>query len=465
MKNEHNPALKKEFQQALSKQFTQDQYYTHPADCWAYGYDNSRRHALPHAVIFATSHDDIVKAITLCYEHEVPITARGRATGTAGGCVPLHAGVVLSLERMEKILAFSEKDRYIIAEPGVLNIAVQNEAKKKGFFWAPDPSSAPYCSIGGNLACNAAGPRSLKYGTTRENTLGLTAVIGTGKTLHCGAYTTKSVVGYDFTRLFIGSEGTLGIFSRAILKLTPLPEAKSTLCAVYKDVQAATAATLNIMASPIIPCNCEFMDDIAVNMVRQHSAPLPLAAEAGGLLLFEVDGPRETLSAQIKAIKKAATNAGLLELFVANSAQEAEKLWNIRKCLSQTLRSLSPHKINEDIVVPITNIPALLDYIKTLAKEYHFPIVSFGHAGNGNLHVNILVDPHDPVLGPKAKACLNKLFDKVLALRGSLSGEHGIGIEKIPYINKELDSILLDQMQKVKTLFDPKGILNPGKVF
>jgi D-lactate dehydrogenase len=226
--NEHKE-LPKDFIARLQDKFGVEKFYTDPADCWVYGYDNSRRHALPGAVIFAESHQDIVDAITLCYEYEIPLTARGRASGTTGAAVPAVRAVVLSLERMQNIISFDPKNRLMVVEPGVLNATVQAIANTQGLFWPPDPTSAAYCSIGGNLACNAAGPRSLKYGTTRENTLGLTAVIGTGDTIHCGVYTTKGVVGYDLTRLMIGSEGTLGIISQAILKLTPIAQSKRTI--------------------------------------------------------------------------------------------------------------------------------------------------------------------------------------------------------------------------------------------
>lgn len=456
--------INQHFLSALAKCFPSKKYYTDPADCWVYGYDNSRRHALPDAVIFAESHEDIVNAVKLCYEHEVPLTARGRASGTTGAAIPLKGGVVLSLERMQKIIRLDPNNRVMVVEPGVLNSEVQLLAKTKGFFWPPDPTSSAYCSIGGNLSCNAAGPRSLKYGTTRENTLGLTAVTGTGDTIECGVYTTKGVVGYDFTRLLIGSEGTLGIISQAILKLTPLPQAKRTLRAFYRDIHGAAEAVTQIMSSPITPCGCEFIDGNAIQMIRQH-ANAPLPSDAGSMIMIEVDGQEESLAADIEIMEKAAAHSSLIDLAVAKTNEESEKLWAIRKSLSQALRSLSPHKINEDVVVPISNIPRLLDYTQELAKQFNITIVNFGHAGNGNIHVNLLMDPFDPIQGPKAKECLNLLFDKVVALQGSLSGEHGVGLEKRDYVAKELSLPTLKLMQQIKAQFDPKGILNPGKFF
>lgn len=450
--------------ESLSRLFSADQFYTEPSDCWVYGYDNSRRHALPQGVIFAHNHDDIIKAVSFCYEHGIPLTARGRASGTTGGAIPEQGGIVLSLERMQQIIKMDPANRMMIVEPGVLNITVQMEAKKHGFFWAPDPTSSPYCSIGGNLACNAAGPRSLKYGSTRDNVLGLTAVIGNAETIHCGVMTSKSAMAYDLTRLLIGSEGTLGIISQAVLKLLPLPEAKRTIRLFYQDNRAAGEAVTRIMSQSITPCGLEFIDGNALQMIRKH-ANADLPETAGSMIMIELDGSENSLINDVELMIKAAQHPQLLDCSVARTKEESEKLWAIRKSLSQALRSLSPHKINEDVVVPIADIPALLDYTQELAKEFNITIVNFGHAGNGNLHVNLLMDPFDPVQGPQAKLCLQRLFEKVLSLNGCLSGEHGIGIEKRDYVSKAIDPSTLQLMRNIKAQCDPKGILNPGKIF
>ncbi|MGE3319870.1 MAG: FAD-binding oxidoreductase [Candidatus Berkiella sp.] len=457
-------ALSDPFIAQLKALFKTEQLYTQASDCWVYGYDNSRRHALPDAVVFAHNQQDIINIVKLCYEHAIPLTARGRASGTTGAAVPVKGGVVLSLERMQNIVKVDPANRLMVVEPGVLNASVQAKALEHGFFWPPDPTSSPYCSIGGNLACNASGPRSLKYGSTRDNVLGLTAITGTGDVIECGVYTTKGVVGYDFTRLLIGQEGTLGIISQATLKLTPLPQAKRTLRAFYKDALSAAKAVIKVMSQPITPCGCEFIDGNAIQMIRNH-ANADLPENAGSMLMIEVDGSEGAMEQDIALMTKAAQNEGLIDLAVAHSSSDAEKLWAIRKSLSQALRSLSPHKINEDVVVPISNIAELLDYTQELAKTFNIMIVNFGHAGNGNLHVNLLIDPHDPVQGPKAQEALNLLFDKVVALHGSLSGEHGVGIEKRDYISKELGPTNIALMKKIKAQFDPKGILNPDKLF
>lgn len=447
----------------LKSHFPPDQCFTDPADCWVYGYDNSRKHHCPDAVILPKNTQEILTLVALCNTFTVPLTARGRASNTTGAAIPLQGGVVVSLERMDAILNIDPDNRTMTVEPGVLNGDVQTLAREHGFFWAPDPTSAPYCTVGGNLACNAAGPRSLKYGTTRDNVLGLTAVMGTGDIVECGVYTSKGSVGYDLTRLMIGSEGTLGIITQATLKLLPLPEAKYTLRAFYRDPLSAAEAITRIMRQPVTPCACEFIDDNSLKMARLHQgADIP--AEAGSMLMIEIDGSPEALDHEIKRIETAATVSGLLDYTIAKTSAEAQPLWDLRKSLSQTLRSLSPHKINEDVVVPISAMPDLIAYTQTLSQQYQIPIVNFGHGGNGNIHVNLLVDPLDPESGPKAQACLNDLFDKVIALRGTLSGEHGIGIEKRDYLNKQLSPNTIALMRAIKSQCDPKGILNPGKL-
>lgn len=455
-------ALPSAFITRLRTLFPPDRLLTDPADCWVYGYDNSKRQVLPDAVVFPLSHADALAVVRLCNDFDVPLTARGRGTGTTGATVPLKQGVVASFERMNRVLEFSADNRFIVVEPGITNQAVQDFVKPHGFFWPPDPTSAAFCSVGGNLAYNSAGPRAVKYGTPRDNTLGLRAITGGGDELRLGVYTTKGVVGYDLTRLLIGSEGTLALITEATLKLTPLPKAQRTLRAVYRDVGSAALAIARIMAQPAVPCALEFIDGNAIDMVRRYStAGLP--DQAGALLMIEVDGFAEAMAPQIDSIRAAASNEGLLEFRVAESAAEVAALWQTRKALSPTLRKIAPKKINEDVVVPVTELPALISGIDELSQRYELPIVNFGHAGNGNIHVNLLYDPGKAGETERAHDCLDALFSLVLRLRGTLSGEHGVGIEKRDYVDRELDGPSLRLMQAIRQQFDPKGILNWGK--
>ncbi len=448
--------------QALAAALPTDQLLTAPQDCWAYGYDNSRRHAPPGAVAFATEHAQVVALVNACRAHRVPLIARGRGTGTTGATVPLDGAVVLSLERMDALLEIDPANRIARVQPGVTNLALQQAAGAHGFFWPPDPTSAAVCTIGGNLAYNSAGPRAVKYGTPRDNTLALMTVTGRGDTLRTGVRTTKGVVGYDLTRLLIGSEGTLAVITEAVLKLTPLPEAKRTLQAVYRDMDSAACAVSAIMAQPVTPCALEFMDGTAIEMVRNFS-DLGLPAGAGALLMIEVDGTADAVDAAAERVAAAARIDGVLSIDLARSEDEIDRLWRTRKALSPALRNVAPKKINEDVVVPVSRIPALVAGLRTLSVEHGITIVNFGHAGNGNIHVNLLVDPDDPRQMAAADACLDAVFSLVLRLDGTLSGEHGIGLVKRDFVARELDDVSLALMRDIKRQFDPDGILNPGK--
>ena len=435
---------------------------------WAYGYDNSRRHTPPGAVAFATEQAQVVALTRLCNDHRVPILARGAGTATTGAAVPLSGGLVVALERMKRILKVDAANRVMVVEPGVTNREVQQAAAKHGFFWPPDPTSSPVCTVGGNLAINSAGPKAVKYGATWENTLGLKAVTGDGREIHTGVYTTKGVVGYDLTRLLIGSEGTLALITEATLKLTPLPEAKRTLQAVYADINGAAAAVSRIMAQPVTPSALEFMDDTAIGLVRDY-AGAPIPEGAGALLMIEADGPAGYIDEAVAQIRAAAegdgADSGLVEFKAAENEEQVRELWETRRALSPAQRKIAPKKINEDVVVPVSRIPELIGGLRALSEEHAITIVNFGHAGNGNIHVNLLVNPDDPREMSRAHRCLDEVFSLVLRLDGTLSGEHGIGIEKREFINREIDPPTLELMRAVKRQFDPNGILNPGKLF
>lgn len=449
---------------ALSKLAGKENLLTDSADCWPYGYDNSRRHHLPDAVAFATDHEQISSIIKLCYQYKIPVVARGRGTGTTGATTPVRGGLVLSMERMNRILDIDPDNRSITVEPGITNQQVQDAAAEHGFFWPPDPTSAAFCSVGGNLAYNSAGPRAVKYGTPRENTLGLRAITGTGESIRTGVRTTKGVVGYDLTRLLIGSEGTLAIISEATLKLSPKAESKHTMQAIYASIDGACRAVSSIMAQPTIPCALEFIDAAAIEMVRNYSqAKLP--EQAGALLMIEVDGPKTGIKYAVDDIRQAAQNDDLIEFINAETETEVADLWATRKALSPALRTVAPKKINEDVVVPVSRIPELINGLQTLASRHNIKIVNFGHAGNGNIHVNLLIDPDNLQQMQRADACLDEVFSLVLALNGTLSGEHGIGLVKREFIAREIDSVSLKLMKDIKAQFDPHDILNPEKIF
>jgi D-lactate dehydrogenase len=465
--------LPDQFIQALQKIFSNNNLLIDPEKCLAYSSDDGRHRAMPDAVVFADNAAHIQATIKLCNQFRIPLTARGGGTGTPGGAVPTQGGVVLSCVNMQKI-KIDPDNRVMVVEPGVTNQAIQTLAAQHGFFWAPDPGSAANCTVGGNLAYNSAGPRAVKYGTPRENVLGLKAITGNGEIIRTGTYTTKGVVGYDLTRLLIGSEGTLVIITEATLKLIPLPETKRTLQALYRDMHAATQAVTRIMAQPVVPCALEFIDHTAIELLRRQGIDLP--ADAQALLIIEIDGLAAAMPDATAKIIQAATptpesppgrglRGGLIEIKAANNEIETAQLWQARRALSPALRTLAPHKINEDVVVPVSRLPDLIAQLDRLAKQYQILIVNFGHAGNGNIHVNLMADMNDLEKRQRADACLSDVFDCVLKLGGSLSGEHGVGIEKRAFIAREIDPVTLQLMKQIKIAFDPNNILNPGKIF
>ena len=455
--------LDPDFLNLLTHAFCSTQVLYKIEDCYAYGYDNSKLHIMPGAVVFPHSEDQVQFIVKACNEYLIPIVARGRGTGTVGGCVPLQGGVVLSFEKMQKIIQLDAPNRLLIAQPGVTNAEIQIYAGQAGFFWPPDPTSSAFCSLGGNLSYNSAGPRAVKYGTPRENTLGLRCITGNGDLIKTGTKTTKGVVGYDLTRLLIGSEGTLGIITEATLKLTPKAQQVITLQAGYASQSAATDAIAAIMAQPIIPYSLEFMDKQSLDAIRTHR-DIPIDKNIVAVLMIALDGNEDTLPSQIDNIRETASNSGLVEFNAGMTQQTSDALWAMRKALSPSLRSIAPKKINEDVVVPVGNLTKLIEGVSHICKQAQIKNANFGHAGNGNIHVNLLVNPDDPKQLAQAETALNDIFDLVLTLEGSISGEHGTGVSKKPFIARELGESQLQLMHSIKKQFDRNGILNPGKI-
>ncbi|MBP6057771.1 MAG: FAD-binding protein [Nitrosomonas sp.] len=441
--------------------FPPERFYTDPVDCYAYAYDNSRKIFPPDAVLFPLTTEEVQHIVLLCNQYQVPLIPRGRGTGTAGGSLPELGGIALSMERMLSIISVDPPNRVIVAEPGVLNQSIQDAAKPYGFFWPPDPSSAMFSSIGGNIATSAGGPHAVKYGTTREHVLGLKAVTGAGDFITTGCYTTKGVVGYDLTRLLIGSEGTLAVITEATLKLTALPNAVAGITAHFHDLSSCAEAIVKIMALPQLPSALEFLDSGSLNLIRGRY-PDMLPMDTNAMLMIEVDGFSNDISTATSAILDACQADGLIH---ADQVNDTAVLWRARKALSPLLREIAPKKINEDVVVPVNTLPQFLHGVTQLSAHYQLHNVNFGHAGNGNIHVNLLINPEDTQEIARAEHCLDEIFDLVIRLRGTLSGEHGVGSEKRAFVTKEIDLVTLDLMIDIKRLFDPHNILNPGKLF
>lgn len=450
---------------ALTDVLGPDRVFTDPETLARYSADETPRHVTPAAVVFPACHDHVVALMQIAHAHKLPVVARGAGSGNVGGALPVENGLVVSFECMNRVVEFDPDNRLMVVEPGVVTEDIGRLARTHGLFYAPDPGSGAYSRIGGNLAMNAAGPRAVKYGVTRDYVLALKAVTGDGKTITTGCRTSKGVTGYDFTRLLVGSEGTLALITEATLKLLPAPETVSTLRLCFDSNRAACEAVQRVMRQSVIPCALEFMDRRSIEAIRPTGTADDFPANTQALLMVEADGTSREVPHQIQALKTALAGDGLLEVREGVTREQALALWAARKSLSHAVKQYAPLKINEDVVVPVSKLADFVEYLDNLGNRHKFLIVSFGHAGNGNLHVNLMVHPDDAAEMAQARACLHDLFKTVLNMGGTLSGEHGIGTEKRAYLGMELDETTISLMHAVKNQFDPAGILNPGKLF
>ncbi len=434
-----------------------------PEDLLCYGFDASGIEKYPLAVVWPKNTEEVVRVMRCAFQNDVPVTPRGAGTGMTGGSIPMNGSLVLSFEKMNRVIDVDANNLSVIVEPGVINGRLQRELEALGFFYPPDPASMNFCTIGGNVAENAGGPRALKYGVTKDYVMELEAVLPNGELITTGVRTSKGVVGYDLARLLTGSEGTLAVITKIRLKMLPMPEDVITLLATFDSIESSGEAVSKIIASRIMPRVLEFMDAETIAAVENFK-PVGLPKNVAALLLIELDGH----AADIK--KQAGIIADICRLFnagvsVAENNAARDKLWDARRSVSPALYHISPAKINEDIAVPRDRIPAMLKGLRELSERSGVKIVNFGHAGDGNIHVNIMADRADAEKFRKAEALVREIFSLTLGLGGTISGEHGIGITKAPYLGMEIGKNELSIMKAIKNLFDPKNILNPGKIF
>jgi glycolate oxidase len=432
----------------------------------AYGTDALKRGQPADAVVLPGTAEDVAAVVRLCAEHRIPIVPRGGGTGYTGGAVPTRGGVVISLERMNRILEIDEDNLIAIVEPCVVTGDLQDAVEKVGLFYPPDPASLRQSVIGGNVAECAGGPRAFKYGTTKQYVLGLEAVLPTGEIIETGGKVVKNVVGYDLTHLLVGSEGTLAIITKIILRLVPKPPVQATLRATFETIEGAVAAVTAIIRERVVPAAVELIDGDSLEAVARYLDVRSLAPEGtGAILLLEVDGVPSATAEEATRVERACRAAGATEVLRAGSAAEREELWRVRRELSMSLKTISPLKYNHDVVVPKGRIPELFALVQRLKQDYRLRIPCFGHAGDGNIHVNIMVNPADEEEVRRAHEAERVLFGGVVAMEGSISGEHGIGFAKAPFVPLELSADEIALMKRVKAAFDPLGILNPGKIF
>ncbi len=429
-----------------------------------YSYDATNIRFLPDLIAFPRTREQISAVLKLANEAKFPVIPRGAGTGFTGGTLPVEGGVVLVLTKMNRILQIDSDNLLAVAEPGVVTADLQKEVEKMRLFYPPDPSSLKSSTLGGNVAECAGGPRAVKYGVTKEYVLGLEVVLPTGEIISTGVQTVKGVVGYDLTKLMVGSEGTLGIITKMVLRLLPLPKAKRTLLAIFPTIEGAATSVSQIIRSRIIPTTLEFMDNAAIRCVEDY-LHMGLPVEAGALLIIEVDGAPEAIAQDILEIQDICLANRALEAKAAKDDQEAEDLWKARRAVSPAVVKLNPTKINEDITVPRSKVAEILHRVEAIAKKHNLIIVNFGHAGDGNIHVNVMIDKRQPGEEERAHDAVQEIFAATLDLGGTLSGEHGIGITKAPYIAMEVGDMGLEVMKRIKKAFDPNNILNPGKIF
>jgi glycolate oxidase len=438
---------------------------TSPAELAAYSFDGTTDcRGLPEAVVFPTTNDQVAAIMNLANDAEIPLTVRGAGTNISGGSIPMSGGIVLCTTRMNKIIDLDTVNFTVTAQAGVVLNDLNQELAKHKLFFPPDPQSFLAATIGGCVSENAGGPYAVKYGVFKHYLLGMTVVLPSGEIITLGGKTMKNVTGYDLPQLLCGSEGTLAIITEVTLRLLSLPEAKQTVLAVFEEVETAGRVVHQILSSGVLPAKIELMDNWVIRRIEE-STPLGLPLEAEAILLFELDGISEAVEKETGQVIRLCRRAGAMEVRPAADARETESFWTARRAGFSAIFGQSPTVLAEDVVVPPSRMPELIDRVKKLAKTYNLTIVMIGHAGDGNLHPSILTNKNDPEHYNRAEKAVREIFTAALELGGSISGEHGIGLEKRGFLKQAMPTEAIGILKAIKNVFDPKGILNPGKIW
>ena len=434
-------------------------------DVVCYAFDASGLEGAPLAVALPENKDQISRLLKNCNKWKLPVIPRGAASGTTGGAVPLNSAIILSLTRMNKILDINQAELTAIVEPGVITGVLQKEVEKYGLFYPPDPASLNFCTIGGNVSTCAGGARAVKYGVTKDYVRSLEVILSDGSIIETGAKTAKGVVGYDLTKLFVGSEGTLGIITKITLSLIPLPDTVKTICAGFSCVKHAVDAVSCLFTSGILPRCAEFIDEKTLFLIKDEF-PFKITQQTKSLLIIESDGFLPQVEEEIRKIRKCAKRYKATLLFEANDDSERQQIWQARRGISPSLKRLGFNKkISEDICVPRGEIGNFLDFLASFSIEEQIEIYSFGHIGDGNIHVNLLFNNGSEKSLEWVNKIIAAIMKKVVDLGGTISGEHGVGLTKRPFIEMELDKRTISLHKEIKRVFDPNNILNPGKIF
>ena len=429
-----------------------------------HAYDATKQRSMPDVVIRPYSAQEVSQVVQLANERRIPVYPMGAASGMTGGAVPLYGGISLNMNRINRIIEIDQANMTSTVEPGVIVADFQNEVEKLGLFYPPDPASNTFSTMGGSVAECSGGLRGMKYGVTKDYVIALEVVLPTGEIIHTGSKALKSVTGYDLTKLFIGSEGTLGIFTKIVVKLIPLPEKIETILALFRSITNATDTVSSIISSKIVPRALEFIDEGSIKAVRLYKGS-GIIKETKAMLLIEVDGSPETVRRDAVRIMNICEDNKAFGVRKAETEEEVDDLWAVRRSISPALYTISKGKVNQDICVPRSNLTRMLNKISEIGTRYGVKIVNFGHAGDGNIHINILIDPSVPEEMEAAENAVADIFKETVNLGGTLSGEHGVGNTKSKYLSLEIKPRELKLMKDIKTLLDPNGILNPGKIF
>ncbi len=439
--------------------------YDDKAHMIAYSYDATKERFEPDAVLFPKDENDVSEILKYCNEHKIIITPRGAGSGFTGGALPKNGGIVLAFEKhMNKILEVDEKNMLAIVQPGVINMDLQKHVEELGLFYPPDPASELYSTLGGNVSENAGGMRAAKYGITKDYVMALRAVLPNGDIIRAGKKTIKDVAGYNIAGILIASEGTLAAITEITLKLLPLPKFAASYMAVFPSVDNAMNAVFKSLASGANPVAMEFIDSLSVAAIKQKLG-VTLPEDAGALLIGDVDGNvKEEITFQLETLKKSFEENGCNSFEVAEEKSKREKIWYARRNVSQCVTIYGSKKLNEDISVPRSKLPEALKEIDKIGKKYGFSVPCFGHAGDGNIHVNVMVDGSDPKQLEDGHKAIEEVFKLVVDMEGTLSGEHGIGLSKAPFMSIAFNEAELNLFKSIKKAFDPNNILNPGKM-
>jgi glycolate oxidase len=437
-----------------------------PEDLAVYSYDGTFAEGSPDVVVLPATIEEVSQVVKLAAAGRVPVVTRGMGSGLAAGSIPYPSGgMVISLTRMNHILEIDTENATVQTEAGVITADLQAAVEKIGLFYPPDPSSIKHSTVGGNIACNAGGPRCLKYGVTGDYVLGLTVVLADGRILKTGGKPIKDVTGYDLNGLFTGSEGTLGLITEALLRLIARPRYAKTALAEFASLHDASRTVNAILMAGVVPASLELMDQTAIICIEE-AMQLGLNTNVEASLIIETDGADEqTTINEIEVCARICRETGAQSVKLAQNETERTSLWKARRSISPSLARKSPNKLGEDITVPRSAIPEVVQRLRTISTKHGLPIVIFGHAGDGNLHPNILFDKRDPEQWHKAEEMVAEVFDASLAVGGTLSGEHGVGVLKRPYLERALGPVSIDVQQHIKQALDPLNILNPGKIF